>query len=301
MTIQVFQVPYDSGHRGLRMGRGPIHLVERGALDVLRQNDPDVRLVQVESTSSFPTEIGTSFELHRVLAEAVSAATRNGFWPVVLAGNCNSSIGTVSGLQAAHLDGGTGVVWLDGHGDCNTPETFTGDFLDAMGISTLTGRCWQALCRTIPGFRALPDEHMILVGGHGADHGARAVIQASGIQHVTTGAVLSRGAAGALGPALDIMRSRGVTRVYLHLDLDVLDATWARANQFAPEGGLLPDQVTACIDQIRSRFPIAAAAIASYDPAFDLQDLVLTSALAFCAQFAPCGSACMPETRELRL
>src|SRR5215207_606417 len=216
MTIQVFQVPYDSGHRGLRMGRGPIHLVERGALNVLRQTDPDVRLFQVESASSFPTEIGTAFELHRALAEGVAAAARSGYWPVVLAGNCNSSIGTVSGLQAAHLEGGTGVVWFDGHGDCNTPETFAGDFLDAMGISTLTGRCWQALCHTIPGFRALPDDLMILVGGHGADQGALAVIQSSGIQHVTTGEILSRGAADALGPALDIMRRRGVSRVYLH-------------------------------------------------------------------------------------
>ncbi|WP_236065262.1 hypothetical protein [Reticulibacter mediterranei] len=31
---------------------------------------------------------------------------------------------------------------FDGHGDCNIPETFTGDLLNAMGLSTLTGRCW---------------------------------------------------------------------------------------------------------------------------------------------------------------
>lgn len=286
MTIAVFQVPFDSGHRARRMGCGPIHLVEQGALDLLRRIDPDVRLVPIESNSILPTEIGTAFELHRALAEAVAAAARNGSWPLVLAGNCNSAVGTVSGLQAAHADGGTGVVWFDGHGDCNTPETFSGDFLDAMALSTLTGRCWQALCATVPGFRALPDDHVTLVGAHGADQGALAVLKASGIQHVVTADIFGNGAASALGPALDRMRSCGVTRVYLHLDLDVLDAAWARANQFAPKGGLLPDQLAACIDQVLKRFPVAATAIASYDPALDDSDLVQAAAFQLLARIA---------------
>lgn len=157
MPIHLIQVPYDSGHRALRMGRGPLHLAERGgALDRLRRVTPDARLVPVESEATFPTEIGTQFELHRTVAEVVAAAWRGGALPLVLSGNCNSAIGTVSGLQAAAPGARVGVVWFDGHGDCNTPETFEGTFLDAMGLSTLTGRCWQALCATVPGFRSVP-------------------------------------------------------------------------------------------------------------------------------------------------
>ena len=139
MVIHLLQVPYDSGHRAQRMGRGPLHLVERGAaLNHLRRIGPDnVRLVPVETAAAFPTEIGTAFELHRGVAEAVAAAARDGALPLVLSGNCNSAVGTVSGLQAADPDAPVGVVWFDGHGDCNTPDTFAGDFLDAMGLSTL--------------------------------------------------------------------------------------------------------------------------------------------------------------------
>ncbi len=79
MTIHLLQVPYDSGHRARRMGCGPVHLVEHGAaLDCLRRTDADVRLVPVETTSTFTTEIGSAFELHRGVLEAVAAAVRDG-------------------------------------------------------------------------------------------------------------------------------------------------------------------------------------------------------------------------------
>lgn len=122
---------------------------------------------------------------------------------------------------------------------------------------------------------------MVLVGAHGADRGALGVLAASGIAHVRTADVGARGAAAALRPALDALVECGVERVYVHLDVDVLDAAWARANEFAPEGGLLPDQLAACIGEITGRFAVAAAAVASYDPGCDQHDRVLGAALGF--------------------
>ncbi len=293
MAIDVHQIPYDSGHRAARMGRGPLHLVEQGrALDRLRRRDPDVRLVATESASAFPTEIGTAFELHRALAEAVAGSLGRGALPVVLSGNCNSAVGTVSGLHAADPGEPVGVIWFDGHGDCNTPETFTGDFLDAMGLSTLTGRCWGALCATVPGFRPVPDANVVLVGAHGADEGARRILAASAIARVPPAGVGERQGGASLGPALDAMARRGVRRAYVHLDVDVLDAERvAPANGFAPVGGLLPEHLAAAVAAIAARFAIAAAAVASFDPALDRDDRVRDAALGFLDQVAAAGAS----------
>jgi arginase len=278
MSLRVVSVPYDSGHRGERMGRG--------VLDVLRRVDPGTHLVPVVSDAAFPTEIGTAFELHRRVAGTVAQAAREGDRALVLSGNCNSSLGTVAGLQLADPGAPVGVIWFDGHGDCNTPETFTGDFLDAMGLSTLTGRCWQALAATVSGFCAVPDERVILIGAHGADIGALGILAHSGMRHIPAREVLGQGAENALDPALDALAARGVARVYVHLDLDVLDAAYAPANGFAPAGGLLPDHVAACLDAIARRFTIAAAAVASYDPGYDRADRILAAALRFLALLA---------------
>ena len=281
MAIHVLQVPYDSGHRDRRMGHGPIHLTQRGVIECLQRIDGDVQLTPVEVAASFPTEIGTAFELHRTVAHVVATTVHGGGLPLVVSGNCNSAIGTIAGLCAAHPGTAVGIVWFDGHGDCNTPETFTGDFLDAMALSTLTGRCWQALTATVPGFRSIPDEHAVLIGAHGADEGALSVLSASRIGHVPTKVVRTDGAASAVRPALDALTAHGVAHVYVHLDVDVLDATYAPANQFAPVGGLLPDHVLACIEEIARRFSIVAVAVASYDPQYDREDRILHAALSF--------------------
>jgi arginase len=287
--ILICQVPYDSGHRGVRMGAGPLHLVEHGRVpDRLRRAGVETSVVRIEAMAPFPTEIGSAFELHRALADAVAGSVRAGALPLVLSGNCNSSIGTVSGLLAAEPDAPVGVVWFDGHGDCNTPETFTGDFLDAMGLSTLTGRCWQALSATVPGFRPVPDAHVVLIGGHGMDEGARSVLSASRIANVAAADLQIRGAEAALGPVLDRMREAGVKRVYLHLDVDVLDAERvAPANAFAPaQGGLIATDLEAALATVAARFAITAAAVASYDPALDREGRVLRAAAGFLEKLA---------------
>jgi arginase len=204
----------------------------------------------------------------------------------------------MSGLQGVSPDEAIGVIWLDGHGDCNTPETFTGDFLDAMGLSTLTGRCWQALAASVPGFRPVRDEHVLLIGGHGMDDGARGVLDASGIANVTAVGIQARGADATLGPVLDRLCEGGVGRVYVHLDVDVLDAEQvAPANEFAPEtGGLLPCDVLAMVDAVAARLPIAAVAVASYDPGFDQDDRVLGAALGFLKRIAVAGRVREPSS-----
>jgi arginase len=262
------------------MGSGPLHLVQAGAQARLDRFAP-TSLVSIESSASFPTEIGTAFELHRALAVVVAEAIGEGALPLVLSGNCNASLGTVAGIQGANSAGHLGAVWFDGHGDSNTPETFTGTFLDAMGLSTLTGRCWQALANTVPGFHPVPDDDVLLIGAHGADSGARSVLAGSGIGLVPTALLRASGQAQALAPVLDRLNMRGVRRLYVHLDVDVLDARYAAANEFAPHGGLLPDQLAQCVNELIARFDIAAAGVASYDPAFDKQGHVCEAAIRF--------------------
>ena len=271
MTFRIFKLPYDSGHRAERMGRGPDHLIASGLLHLVRDFDPDALVVPVETEDAFPTEIGSAFELHRKLAVDVATLAAARGVPIVLSGNCNSAIGTVAGLLAADPASMPGAIWFDGHGDCNTPETFTGNFLDAMGLSTLTGRCWQALCATIPGFRPLPDQNVILIGGHGADDGALGILANAQIGHVKTGDI-ERVGRSVIGRAVEELRTRGIHRVYLHIDLDVIDARYARANAFAPHGGLQPDNFVDAVEEIASKLTIAGVGIASYDPATDVEN-----------------------------
>jgi arginase len=148
MNIQIIQIPYDSGHKDIRTGRGPEHFLQNRVDQKLRDSGHQVVSFRIESKASFTTEIGTTFELNRLLAEQIGSTIRNKVFPIVLAGNCNSCLGTLAGIG----QNGLGIVWFDAHGDFNTPETTVSGFLDGMGLAMATGRCWRSLLRTIPGF-----------------------------------------------------------------------------------------------------------------------------------------------------
>jgi len=184
--IHLIQVPYDSGHFDARMGRGPSHLVTHGAAERLRGAGVTVCESVLRVENNFPTETAVTFDVLRETASAVREACADGMVPLVLAGNCNTTVGVVGGLQSPDV----GVIWLDAHADFSTPESSSTGFIDGMGVAMLTGRCWTAATRTIPGFAPVPDECVLLVGQRDFDDDevkrleASAAAPPSGLPHL---------------------------------------------------------------------------------------------------------------------
>src|SRR4051812_36876496 len=119
MDVQLLAVPYDSGNYRARMGAGPEALLAAGLAQALRDKGHQVHTKIAElPEGEWTAEIRTGFELMRMLSVAVREAIGNGRFPIVLAGNCNTAVGTLAGL--GH---GTAVAWFDAHADFNTPET----------------------------------------------------------------------------------------------------------------------------------------------------------------------------------
>jgi arginase len=273
--ITIFAVPYDSGHRAVRMGAGPEHLLSNGMEGVLAATGGDIRSEVLQATSPFHAEITTAFKLFGMLAKRVQEATAKGSFPLVLSGNCNATVGVVAGLAGASPKEEVGLIWFDGHADFNTPETTTSGFLDGMGLAIAVGHCWAQMVRTLPAFRPVREENVVLIGSRGATQLEKERLRASEVTVVEEQCVRALGGREALGIALEAMVD-SVRRVHVHLDLDVLDPEAVNpANEFAPEGGLRAEEVEACIWAIRDRFEVASATVASYDPSFDGEGRVL--------------------------
>lgn len=271
MKIQFLLVPYDSGRREWRMGRGPSYLLRHGVGSSIRAlgNEVDAEYVEPRGIDSpnppASTEIATSFALYRELAERARAARAAGAMPIVLGGNCGVTLGAVASVPDPR---GVGILWLDTHADFNTPETTTSGFLDGMALAMLTGRCWRTLASSIKGFVPIPEENVVLCGVRDVDPPEDEMLASSKIAVVRTSTIDSAGLARSLASALDALRSR-VSRLHLHLDADVLDATRARANAFATPGGLTSDDLVSVARMAAQRFEIVSAAVTAYDPAID--------------------------------
>jgi arginase len=257
MDIQLLAVPYDSGNRGARMGAGPERLLEVGLERVLRDGGHTVHTRIAElSAGAWQAEIQTSFELMRMLAGAVGEACAAGRFPIVLAGNCSTAVGTLTAL------GDVGVAWFDAHGDFNTPETTTTGFLDGTALAIITGRCWKQLADTV-GFRPVPDERVCLIGTRDLDSLESTLLADSNIDVIEPNKLRS-----------DLPRTlnsigQHVERMYVHLDLDVVDSAVAPANSYAVAGGLTIEDVEHAVSLIAGEFQIAGITLSAYDPAVD--------------------------------
>jgi arginase len=244
--------PFDSGVRDHRMGAGPADLLRHGAAGLLGTAD----VVTIGPDGAYE-------QVQRAVAVEVARAAAAGVAPMVLSGNCGTSVGVVAGWAAPD---DLAVVWLDAHGDLNTPETSTSGFVDGMALAMLTGRCPTAL----PGFRPVPDDQVLLVGARDLDPAERVVLAGSGIRLLPADA--AEVASVALPPR--------VRRVHLHIDLDVHDARRVgRANEFAVSGGPGAAEVREIVEAISARLPVVSATFAAYDPAADTGGGVRAAAL----------------------
>jgi arginase len=262
--VTLIAVPYHLGRKDVGLGKGVPVLVESLGGDA----------IEVDYKADFTNEVAASMGVIHELAGLVRAEAAVGSFPFVVAGNCNSSLGTVAGIG-----GNVGVVWFDAHADFNTPETTESGFFDGFGLAMLTGTGWQRLRRGLP---SVPEEHVVLAGARDIDRGEQERLGASRVRLVRVSE---------LEPALEELRSR-VDSVYVHVDLDVLDPSVGRANWYAVDGGPQLSEVAQAIDSIGQRFTIRAAALTAYAPECDPERAIPAAAkILFDRLVAPSGVA----------
>ena len=267
MGIRLIQVPYDSGQRNRRMGQGPFHFVANGAVENLVEIIGSVKDVVVEYNDPFPTEIATTFGLQRAISKQVQAALAETAFPLILAGNCNSTVGALGGYASHHI----GLIWFDGHSDFNTPKTSTSGFLDGMGVAMVTGHCWSAMTESIPGFHPLTEDRVALVGVRELSEAEYSRLRESEIALVQCEKIRDDGVVEVIEQVLHAWSGK-LDGVYVHVDMDVHDPNLAPVNSYQPPGGLSPEEVQQCVQTIAAKFRILGASVTAYDPDSDIAD-----------------------------
>ena len=150
MRIAIIAVPYDDGERSVGVGLGPARLIEGGLVSELRAGAHDVReeIVELPNAPPPPPDALTRVvALQAALARAVTHALAAGEFPIVLAGNCSSAVGTLAARPAD-----AAVLWFDAHGDFNTPDTTITGKIDGMALAMAAGKAYGELTVDVPGF-----------------------------------------------------------------------------------------------------------------------------------------------------
>ena len=274
MNVKIIKVPYDCGYKNVRQGRAAGYFLKHNLVKLLEDDGHRVQVTRIDAKSEFTLEVGTAFEINRLLSPVVTDAIAAESLPIVLAGNCICCLGNIAGIGSDRL----GVVWFDAHGEFNTPETTLSGFLDGMPLATATGRCWKAAAKTIPGFAPVMDANVIMVGARDLDVEERRQLEQSNINLIKSEGQHDEAILESFEAALIGMQDR-VTGIYLHIDMDAFEVSQGTANHYGATGGLSEELVVNAIDRVKNRYPIKSATIASFNPAGDTKGLFLQAGL----------------------
>jgi arginase len=275
-SVDVIVAPYDSGQRGLRMGAGPLRLLQLGLVAELAASVGRVRTFELDIDDRYPAELERGFELQRRIADAAAASRADGALPIVLSGNCNAGvIGCLAAAGRAQRSR-LGLIWFDAHGDFQTPETDPDGFLDSMGLAMATGRCWDAMLSRLDGFAPVPGSQVVMLATRQFDPGERELMDEVGIAVIPGAAAADQAQ---VAPALDALAGR-TDEVHLHLDADAHDAAFGAANEWPEPDGLDGDAYLRAVGWVLERCRVGSVSVASYDPACDASGRIGRSCVA---------------------
>ena len=257
--IVIVEAPYHLGVEGLSVGAGPAKLIESGADRVLGRRGRPAQVEHVRMWDARSRDLDAVVDVNRLIARAVREGVDQETLPVVLAGNCNSCLGTLAGLGGGDR---LGVVWLDAHGDCNTPATSPSGLLEGMSLAMAVGLCHDDL-RIRTGLQdVVMGRNVVMLGVRDLDPGEADCLAQNEVT-VRPPAALDE-----LDDLLVSLRLRS-ERVYLHLDVDVLEPSESPAVNHRVPGGLSLIYAGELLRKIVDTLPVAAIGVTNFNPELD--------------------------------
>lgn len=246
--IRIIGVPMDLGadRRGVDMGPSALRIA--GLNQRLREMGYQVQdfgnvlvaLAEVKpfgkTKAKYLNEIaGTCHEL----AEAVRKTADEGIFPLVLGGDHSIAIGTIAGIASHHRKRNQkiGVIWLDAHGDFNTPDSSPTGNVHGMPLAVTTGVGPKALTG-IEGFACKADPaNIVILGVRDLDASERQLIRQAGVRVFTMRDLDEIGMKACIEQAI-AAASNGTAGFHVSFDADAIDPVLAPGVGTPVRGGL---------------------------------------------------------------
>ncbi len=232
---------------------GNVHVHERSELAV---GDPRQRYLD---------------EIVRVseeIAQIAESAVRQGSKVIALGGDHSVNLGVTAGASAA-VDGGLGLIYLDAHGDINTPETTLSGNIHGMHLASLLGFGSAELAAVHGGGVKIKPDNLLHIGGSDFDRAELELIEQHNLKAFTMLDLLADG----LGPLLKMIDAQAAKTpdVWVSLDLDVIDSVYAPGAGMPNRGGLTYREITAIASYIGEKCNVVGVDVVEYNPLQDIE------------------------------
>lgn len=267
MEVTVISVPYRYDEYDRGVGSGPAALLSSGLITDAADSGIALSIGGKAALDDADREEGrTAVNIGRLGASTaglIAESRSTGSACLILAGDDTASIGVVSGLQAAHGAGARiGVVWVDAHGDFNTPETSYSGILAGMSLAIVAGLAgpnWREAAKLAA---PVSTDRIIVGGARQLDAKEAALLNVTDVRVFDTKA---------LRALEDWNRSvnrlaSSVDMISLHVDIDVLDPRLVPSSSTPSPDGLELQEAAAVLSAVLGTGKVAALTICGVNP-----------------------------------
>ncbi len=196
--------------------------------------------------------------------DAGKQAVAEGYIPLFLGGDHSLAIGTIGGVSHRRP---TGVIWIDAHGDANTPQTSPSGSIHGMPVAALLGEGYPELVNVgRPGAKLLGKD-MVMIGIRDLDGKEREWLRQSGIRVYTMRELDERGMSAVIREALQILEH--CDRLHVSLDMDSLDPSVAPGVGTPSPGGLSYREAQLLMEIVADSGKLASVDVVEINPILD--------------------------------
>ncbi len=241
---------------------GPITMADGGIQDILRDLGAEVRVSNAELSEREQTEYGRWRKMGYAngrLAENVMQNEADGYFTVGFLATCPSAIGMLGGLQQSMTStdpSSVSILWLDAHGDYNTPETTRSGSLGGMPLAVINGLALHQIRRDSKLAPALPSSHIVTAGLSDVDPLEQNLLDTNRIANISVDDI--RNLTQNVYDQMDTL-SAVSDKIYVHLDLDLLHPSEVPYHGSPSPDGITSYELAALFKEIFSTYPKAAA------------------------------------------
>ena len=282
-AVQLIGVPLDlgAGRRGVDMGPSALRIAELGPrLAALGHSVVDkgdlghpVRetRAQGQPRKKFIREIS---QVCRQLYQTTAAAQAEGATPVVIGGDHSLAVGSVAATAASarRRRRAVGLLWVDAHGDMNTPSTTTSGNVHGMPLAALLGPEPAELASIGAVIPTVRPDRVALVGIRSLDTQEKALVRGSGVHVFTMGDIDRTGLARVTRRALALIL-RGNADLHVSFDLDVCDPAIAPGVGTPVRGGLSYREAHMLMELVADTGRLRALDLVEVNPILDTNNI----------------------------
>ena len=197
------------------------------------------------------------------LAKVVADIERAGNISIVLGGDHSMAMGTLAGI--AHGGRRPGVIWMDAHGDSNTPKTSPSGNVHGMPFAVAFGLAADPFPKELRG--SVDGHNGVLVALRSVDQAEKENIKAAGVTPITMADIDRLGMSGAMEKAIAVA-SKG-DGIHLSLDMDAIDPDEAPGVGTPVRGGLTYREAQLAMEMLAASGKLRSLEIAEVNPILD--------------------------------